>query len=157
MKFTKSSINPKEIKELEEVLSFKEVRKPLLELNNIKVKASIFSDNDLINVTLDIKGICKVEDAYTLKPIDYKLEFTDSIDISEDINNIDTYYIPGNFVDLNPIILDLIIGELPIRISKEKSIKIEGDGYRVISEEDLHKEKEEGYNPSFDKLKDLDL
>jgi len=158
MKFTKSSINPKDIKTLEEVITFNNVRKPILELKNINVKADIFSDSELINVTLTIKGIAKVECAYTLEPIDYKLDFTDSIDISEDINNIDAYYIDGNFVDLNPIILDLIVGEIPTRVTKAGAkLNIEGDGYRVIDESELNKEKKTEYNPAFDKLKDLDL
>lgn len=158
MKFNKSAISPREMKVLEETISFKDVRKPLLELKNIKVKASIFADNKLINVALEIKGNAKVECAYTLEPVDYPLDFTESIDISEDENNLDAYFVKENTVILDPIILDLIVGEIPTRVIKKGAkLKQEGEGYRVLSEDDLKKDKEDEYNPAFDKLKDLDL
>ncbi len=158
MKFNKSAINNKEIKELEENITFKEVRKPLLSLSNINVKATIFKDNSLINVSLFITGVAQVECAYTLESVDYPLNFTESIDISEDENNLDAYFIKDNIVDLNPIILDLIVGEIPTRVVKKGAkLNQEGEGYRVLSEDDLNKQKEEEYNPAFDKLKDLDL
>lgn len=158
MKFNKSALNPREMKELEETLSFKDVRKPLLALNNIHVKAMIFSDNHLINVSLEIKGVAQVECAYTLESVDYPLDFTESIDISEDESNIDAYYIKENTVVLDPIILDLIIGEIPTRVIK-KGAKLNkvGEGYRVLTEDELKKDKEEEYNLAFDKLKDLDV
>lgn len=158
MKFNKSAITPREMKVLEEVISFKDVKKPLLGLNNIHVKATIFSDNHLINVAFEINGIAQVECAYTLEAVDYPLSFTESIDISEDENNLDAYYIKENTVYLDPIILDLIMGEIPTRVIK-KGAKLpkEGEGYRVLSEDELKKQKEEEYNPAFDKLKDLDL
>ncbi|MCQ2792231.1 MAG: DUF177 domain-containing protein [Bacilli bacterium] len=158
MKFNKSALAPREIKELEEVVSFTEVKKPLLALDNIYVKATIFKDNNLINVSLKIKGVAKVECAYTLESVDYPLDFTDSIDISEDENNLDAYFIKDNLVDLNSIILESIKGEIPTRVIKKGAkLHVEGDGYRVLSEDDLKKDKKEEYNPAFDKLKDLDL
>lgn len=158
MKFNKSSITEKELISLDEIVSFKQVRKPLLALNNLKVHADIFNDGNLINVTLTIKGVAQVECAYSLEATDYSLDFTEAIDISEDPNNVDTYYIKGNVVELDPIILDLVIGEIPTRVIKKGAkIKKEGNGYRVISEDDLRKQKNEEYNPAFDKLKDLDV
>lgn len=159
MKFNKSQITPKEIKEIEENISFSSLSRPLIELKDINVKASIFKDDNLINVYLKIKGVAKVECAYTLEAVDYPLDFKDSIDISEDEKNIDAYYIPGNIVELDPIVLDLIKGEIPTRVIKKGAkLHVEGEGYRVISEDDLKKEKDNEVTSSpFDKLKDLDL
>ena len=159
MKFNKSAITAREIKVIEETLSFKDVRKPLLDLKNVHVKATIFKDDELINVTLEIKGTAQVECAYTLEPVDYPLDFTESIDISEDENNLDAYFIKDNTVVLDPIVLDLIVGEIPTRVVKKGAkLKKEGEGYRVLSEDELRKQKnEEEFNPAFDKLKDLDL
>lgn len=158
MKFFKSQINNKDIKTLEEDITFKNVRKPLLDLKNVHVKATLFNENNIINVSLEIKATAIVECAYTLEPTPYPLSFTDSIDISEDENNIDTYCIKENLVNLDPIILDLIIGEIPIRVIKKGAkLKKSGEGYRVLSEDELNKEKEEVTSSPFDKLKDLDL
>ena len=159
MKFNKSQIS-KEIKTLEETISFNEVAFPLLELSNIKVKATLFKDNELINVSFTIKGTARVACSRTLESIDYPLDFTTSIDISDNDNNEDTYYVPTNLVDLNPIIYELIRGEIPTQVFKKGSkLHIEGDGYRVLTEEELNKERaeEKKYNPAFDKLKDIDL
>lgn len=160
MKFNKSQITPRELKTLEETITFKEVKKPLLELKDIHVKANIFLDHDLINVSLEIKGNAVVECAYTLSPVDYPLNFTESIDISDDETNIDAYYVKENVVDLNPIIYDLIVGEIPTRVIKKGAkLNKSGEGYRVLSEDELNKEHEEKkeFNSAFDKLKDLDL
>ena len=158
MKFNKSTISLKELFTLEDVISFKVVRKPLLGLDKINVRADIFNDGRLFNVTLTIKGVAKVECAYTLEAVNYPLNFTEAIDISDDPNNVDAYYVKGNYVELDPIVLDLVIGEIPTRVIKKGAkIKKEGEGYRVLSEDELRKQKENEYNPAFDKLKDFDV
>lgn len=160
MKFFKSQINNKETKSLSETISFQNVNKPILALNNFNVTALIFLDQNLVNVSFEIKGVAQVECAYTLESVDYPLDFKESIDISEDESNQDTYFVKGNLVDLNPIILDLIIGHIPTKVIKKGAkLNTSGDGYRVLSEDDLKKEREkkEEYNSAFDKLKDLDL
>lgn len=158
MKFNKSHLSDNEIKTIDEIVAFNEVRKPLLALKNIHVIADIIKDKQLINVRLSIKGVAQVSCAYTLEAVDYKLDFVESIDISENPNDIDTYFVKSNIIDLNPIILDLIVGEIPTKVIK-KGAKLtqKGDGYRVISESDLRKEKSTSYNPKFDKLKDIDV
>jgi len=158
MKFNKGQVNAKELKVIEEKISFSNLNKPLLVLKDINVKATLFKDANLINVYLEIKGTAKVECAYTLEAVDYPINFSESIDISEDETNLETYYVPTNLVDLDPIILDLIKGEIPTRVVKQGAkLHVEGEGYRVISEDDLNKEKEEVTSSPFDKLKDLDL
>ncbi|MCQ2794342.1 MAG: DUF177 domain-containing protein [Bacilli bacterium] len=158
MKFNIAKIAPKELYTLEEEVNFKSVRKPLLALNHLKVRADIFNDGNLINVTLAIRGTAVVACAYTLEPVDYPLNFTESIDLSDDPNNPDTYYVEGSVVDLDPIILDLVVGEIPTRVVKKGAkIKASGEGYRVLSEDELRKQKDNEYNPAFDKLKDFDV
>lgn len=158
MKFNKSHLIENEIKTLDEVVTFKEVRPPLLALKDIHIIADIVKDSRLINVHFKITGVAQVSCAYTLEAVDYKLDFSESIDISEHPKDPDTYYIKSNIVDLNPIILDLIVGEIPTKVIKKGAkLEQEGEGYRVISEESLRKEKETSYNPKFDKLKDIDV
>lgn len=102
-----------------------------------------------------IKTKLEVISSLTLKPFKKTLKIEDQYYFTTDPNfdSNDVLY-TGENVDLDEIIFSLIVSSLPINLHAPNEGKIEGDGYRVITEEEL--EKEEKSSP-FDILKDIDL
>ena len=63
-----------------------------------------------------------------------------------------------NNIDLDEYILGILLANVPVRIVK-KGAKLPGDGnnYRVISEDQYQKEKENSQDSRWSALDDLDL
>ena len=72
----------------------------------------------------------------------------------EEFESEQTFYYDSD-IDLDNLIFSLILTSLPISIKAPGDKNIEGEGYRVISEEEL--EKENRGNSAFDCLSDLEF
>ena len=97
-------------------------------------------------------------DSYTNEPFQKKIVLDEEADLLEEDNQeAEGYIIEGKEIDLSLLCLKMIRSSLPIKVLKPGSkLPKDGEGYRVLSEEDFQKEKENSYNPSFDALKDFD-
>lgn len=112
-------------------------------------KLSFRADLDVVSsLSLKVfpKTICVNETLY----------FTENeLDASEDVYLLDT-----DFIDVDNLVYSLSVTSLPIKLHADDEVLMSGEGYRVISEEDLENEKnsevDEGSSP-FDVLKDIDL
>ena len=143
--------------DIDETLSFqKEDLKntTILELKNVHVRGMITRSTDHYNLSLIIDGVMILPCALTLKPTSHA--FTISIEddlltlfkeIDENIKKIE------NTIDILPIIWENILMEIPIKVVNDdvSSMKIEGDGWKFITDE----ETKEVVNSEFEKLKDL--
>ena len=89
--------------------------------------------DDSIELDGIVKGVMVLPDDITLEEVNHKFE----VKIEENLENIQ------NTLDILPILWENILVEIPskVRSSKTADIKLEGDGWRVISEEELEKEK----------------
>ena len=98
-------------------------------------------------VSLKIKGIMILPCAVTLKPVEYPFNIEIDGEISELLENFDRNY--TNTIDIFPIIWENILMEIPMRVVSDeaKDYKIEGDGWKLVTEE--------GHSSPFDELKDL--
>lgn len=120
----------------------------LPEIKSIKsmhFKGNIFEDNEgYIKMNGEINGILILEDSINLE----EREFNISKEISE---NIDEYLENNdNSIDIIDILWQNIVLEVPSRYTEVTDYsKYSGDGWRLISEEDLNKE-----NNPFNALKD---
>lgn len=98
-------------------------------------------------VNLSIKGIMVLPCAITLKPVEYPF----NIEIDDEINQIIEDFVKNytNTIDIFPIIWENILMEIPMRVvsSDAQDYKIEGDGWRLITEEE--------HSSPFDELKNL--
>ena len=126
----------------------------LIELNNVKINGNISKDSiNEYTIDVDVKGIMVLPCAITLDPVDYPFNVKISgnleemlQEINENSKNIE------NSIDIFPIIWENILMEIPMKVvsEKAKNIKLEGDGWRLITDETRG-----NINPEFQKLSQL--
>lgn len=128
-------------------------------INKTHVKIVAHEYDDLITldaeVECDIIGVC----SYTLEDVPLHLKFKDSLEFSNEIeDDEDIFFEPKPIFDLDPYILGLIIASTPTKIIKKGAkLPSSGAGYRVLSEEDYQKEKEEKKDSRWAKIDDIKL
>lgn len=132
--------------------------RPLIEVLNCKVEVKTQRFEEFIYVTLSIVADVILECSYSLKHFKKTLKANDELHFSsiKDEDDDDIIIFKGNVIDLDSYIFDLISASVPVspRAPGVKGIS-SGDGYRVISDEELKANKES--SSPFDALKDLDL
>ena len=132
---------------------------PLQKVINCHCELKAQRFEEFIYVTLSIKAKVVLQCSYTLKDFETtisgvdELHFAPSKDEDEDIIEY-----KGNTIDLDPYVFNLLSASVPLspKAPNAKTPK-SGNGYRVLSEEELAKEKEGSYNSQFDALKDLEF
>lgn len=111
----------------------------------------------VINLKAEVIGVC----AYTLEDVPLVIKTNDELDFTDDEENIDDedlIYIDNPQIDLKPYIYSLICTSLPTRIIKKgATLPKDGNGYRVLTEEELLKEKEKRPDPRWAALDDIEL
>ena len=106
----------------------------------IKGKISLNEENDLI-IEAKLSGIMILKDDVTLEPVEYKFEteFEESLAKNK------------NILDITDILWQNILVEIPSKVrATDEDIHLSGDGWRVISEAEYLKEKNESNNPFAD-------
>jgi len=123
-------------------------------INSCHVEATINDYKDLLRIKVHIKaeviGIC----SYSLEDVPLTINAEDEIEISDNKDDADQFFIEESpsFL-LDSYILGIIISELPTRIIKKgKTLPPSGNGYRVMSEDDYKKEKEKQTDSRWDAL-----
>ena len=97
----------------------------ILDLSKISVKGNISRDLDDYQIDMNIVGDMTINDSVTLKPVVYHFEIIE--------NN-------KNSLDIIEILWQNIVLEVPLRFTiVEDYSKIKGDGWKLVSEEDLVK------------------
>lgn len=125
----------------------------IISLDNISVKGYITSNSiDDYDLDVNVDGIMVLPSSLTLEPTDYKFSIKIEGNIDELLKEInETLKKNQNTIDILPIIWENILMEIPIRVvgDKNQSFQMEGDGWKLITEE------EKKLNPELQKLKDL--
>ena len=125
-----------------------------LELNNVKIKGIISKDTlDNYSIDLNVDGVMVLPCAITLEPVNYPFSVKISGNLEEMLEEINENSKKiENSIDIFPIIWENILMEIPMKVVSEKAkdIKLEGDGWRLITDE-----KREEINPEFAKLNQL--
>ena len=124
---------------------------------SVKVIATEFGDvlQCSINGEADVIASC----SYTLDDVPLHVNFKDTLYFSSEVmGSQECYFEPGVEIDLDPHILALILAEVPHNITKSgASLPKSGNGYRVLSEEDYQKEKQNKKNSAFDVLDSIEF
>ena len=124
---------------------------------SVKVIATEFGDVLQCKVSgeADVIASC----SYTLEDVPLHVKFHEDFYFSDEENDSqDCYFEPGIEIDLDPHILALILAEVPHNIVKSgASLPKSGNGYRVLSEEDYVKEKQNKKNSAFDILDSIEF
>ncbi len=128
----------------------------VISLDNMKVVGEITKDAiDNIYLNVDVSGTLVLPCAITLKPVDYPFNIKIEGNIDELVEeNEKSVKKDENTLDILPIIWENILMEIPMRVvskgAEEELSNLEGNGWKVITEEDNGE-----INPELAKLKDL--
>ena len=130
---------------------------PIVKINHCLANAKAKLLGEVVEVKLDINADLTVKSSYTLKEFIYKLKTNETYYFSADNNdNDDVLPLKGNAIELDRLIFNLIAASLPIRlIDKGEKLPSDGDGYRVLTEDEYLKEKENEGNNAFSCLDEL--
>ena len=125
----------------------------LLELNDVKIKGIITKDNlNEYNIDVFVEGIMVLPCAITLEPVNYPFSVKIEGNLEEMLEEIgENSKKIENSIDILPIIWENILMEIPMRVISDgaEDVKLEGDGWRLITEE------KGNINPEFEKLNKL--
>ena len=128
----------------------------VISLDDMKVVGEITKDaSDNIYLNVDVSGTLVLPCAITLKPVDYPFNIKNEGNIDELVEeNEKSVKKDENTLDILPIIWENILMEIPMRVvskgAEEELSNLEGNGWKVITEEDNGE-----INPELAKLKDL--
>ena len=111
----------------------------ITELKNIQIDGELFLDeDDNLNLTGKLTGTMILRDDITLEPVEYNFD-TNLEEILEKKQNI---------LDITDILWQNILVEIPSKVrSTNEDINLEGNGWRVISEERFNQERNKLNNP----------
>jgi len=99
---------------------------------------AVLDEDDNILITGKLTGKMLLRDDLTLEEVEYPL----SIEIEEIIEN------KQNILDITDILWQNILVEIPSKVRKtDEDITLEGDGWRVISEDKYNEERNKANNP----------
>lgn len=130
----------------------------LKDLKPVNVAGNLHYDQqtDLVTAHFDIDGVMITPCAITNEDVEYPFETSGDVVYSfhkVDKENDDIIEVKKDTIELLPQIFQLIILEVPLKIVKPGLKEYpKGDGWEVITEEDLAKEKEQKIDPRMAKL-----
>lgn len=135
------------------------------DISEVEVFGTGFYDQESKEFVVGLEISCQVvvPCAITLKPIEIDLDaqlsevfgFKEPVmDDAED--NSDVLWVEGLEVDLLPFIWSAVIAEIPIKVvDPELTEYPSGDGWEVLTEAALEKQKEVAIDPRLEKLKEF--
>ena len=130
-------------------------------LQDVTVSGNIHYDvtSDRVQAELDVEGVMIVPCSITLDDVEYEFH-TKSLEVFsfEKTEDEDVHEVKGDVVELLPVIFQLILMEVPLKIVKEGLKRYpKGDGWEVVKEEDYIKAKSDDIDPRLAKLKEFKL
>lgn len=127
-------------------------------LQDVTVSGHIQYDEqrDRAYADLDIAGVMILPCSVTNEDVDYAFH-TQSLEefAFEKSNDEDVHVSKGDVVELMPVIFQLILMEIPLKVVKENVQYPRGKGWEVMKEEDYQKSKKDEIDPRLAKLKEF--
>lgn len=161
MKIIKNALKENKVYQEKEDISFPSNLFNDDHLRNIKkchVEYTYTLYEDFLDVIVDIDTVVVTTCAYSLEEVDLPLHIHDDLLFSEEENDEDAYYEKGNIIDLDEYIFGLIVANTPLKVIKKGShLPEDGEGYRVLSEDEFKKERENRKDERWSVLDNLDL
>lgn len=110
------------------------------------------------HVELKIEGTMIVPCAVSLEDIDVPFEIETEEEFSfEPCDDDEVHVIKKEILDLNPLIFQLILSQVPFKVVKEGVEYPKGDGWEVLKEEEYIKSKSRVTDPRLEKLKEFKI
>ena len=125
-------------------------------IDNCHVIASFTRFDEAFDILLKVKGTLTAICSYTLEEFPFKFSFKERISARDDDEG--DYKIVNNIIDLEGVIIALIDSYVPLNVTKPGAKKPDdGEGYRVLSEEELLEERKATRDPRWAALDDIEL
>lgn len=124
---------------------------------NVVAKVQKYDEMVIIDLCVDFNAV--VPCSYTLEDVDYHGKGEENLIFKDEIDE-DSLLIPANnVIDLKPFIISLVVASVPLKVvGKNATLPKNGDGYRVLTEDEYFAEKHSKKATSvFDKLDDIDI
>ena len=130
-------------------------------LQDVTVSGNVHYDvsSERVFADLDIDGVMIVPCSITLEDVEYDFH-TKSLEMFafDKTDDKDVHETKGDVVELLPVIFQLILMEVPLKVVKEGLQQYpKGDGWEVVKEEDYEKAKSDEIDPRLAKLKEFKL
>ena len=126
----------------------------LIELNDVSIKGEITKNNrNELLINCEVNGVMVLPCSITLEPVNYPFSVIIDGNLEEMLEEInENSQKIENSIDIFPIIWENVLMEIPMKVvsEKAKNLKLEGDGWRLITDN-----KKEEINPEFEKLNQL--
>ena len=132
---------------------------PLVSVESCHAELKAQRFEEFIYVTLTIKAKVTLQCSYTLQNFETTIEGTDELHFAPNNDeDEDCIEYKGTSIDMDHYIFNLLSASVPLspKAQNAKAPK-SGNGYRVLSEDEFVKEREEEGNSQFDALKDLEF
>lgn len=133
-------------------MEIKDTSLGIKKLENLHLLGKVtYNDFEELDLNLKLKGTMFLTDAMTLEEIPYDFESDIEESIAENETNLEKYIDKSqNTLDIQEILWENIVLEVPIRVRKDNSdISLEGEGWQ------LNKEEKEEIDPRLAKLTEL--
>ena len=132
---------------------------PLIDVKSCHAEVKAQRFEEFIYITISIKAKVTLQCSYTLKNFETEISGVDELHFapSKDEDE-DCIEYKGTSIEMDPYIFNLLSASVPLS-PKAPNAKApsSGNGYRVLSEDEFAKEREEQGNSQFDALKDLEF
>lgn len=123
---------------------------------HVEIEATEYEE--LLRVEFSIQAKVIAVCAYTLEDVELPLLINEELAFSDSEDDEYSNYEPNDIIDLDEYILGLIIASIPPKVIKKGAKPPQnGDGYRVISEEDLIEERKSKKDSRWDALDDIEF
>lgn len=111
----------------------------ITELKNVNLDGNIYiNEEDKLSLSGKLSGVMVLKDDVTLEPVEYQF----GVELEEILEK------SQNILDITEILWQNILMEIPSKVrSTDEDINLEGDGWRVISEEEFKRIRNNSNNP----------
>ena len=132
---------------------------PLISVKSCHAELQAQRFEEFIYVNLSIKAKVILQCSYTLKHFETTIDGTDELHFApSNDEDEDCIEYKGTSIEMDHYIFNLLSASVPLSPKAlHATAPKSGNGYRVLSEEEFLKEKEEQGNSQFDALKDLEF
>ena len=126
------------------------------QITECHLKLSFTRFEEAFDILLTFKGKLTAVCSYTLEEFEFPFSFKERISAREDEEG--DYRITNNNIDLVSICVALIDNHVPLNVTKPGASRPSGgEGYRVLTEDELNKERESRPDPRWAALDDIEL
>lgn len=134
-------------------------RKPLLAIKKCFGNIEITKYRKLIRMNIDLDVVVNLECSYTLEPFDHELNIHEEVVIGDTFDpNSEAIIVEGDAIDLERILYAIISSSLPLKpVKPGAKLPKGGEGYRVLNDEQLAKDRSISGDSRFAKLDDFNL